>query len=247
MKSKSDNHSEVRIKKATELLQKVWWFSFLLVVSPLAVGAVGFWISFSLFLAGLYVALAFGVLTYSISLLVFYRAFDKYRDKPFFLNKENNLTARIHILYLISILSFITTPIFMFLSRGGASFVILALISFSILYNVVYFYYYFQPIDFYSKTEEEFKHAIDLKHILKEPYNFILGINHVIHIIFLYFTYPTGYSWLFGLVANSVLYLYTLLRTRKLTGKVREAIKDNRSQLQDLTKFKQKFVISLIS
>ena len=113
MKSEVNGNSEERIKKATELLQKLWWFSFYLLISPIAIGFVGFWI-FRVFLLGTYVAFSLSVISFMFAFLFFLKAYDKYRENPFFLNKENNLMARVHITFLISLLSFIVTPIFIY-------------------------------------------------------------------------------------------------------------------------------------
>ncbi|MFW9824436.1 MAG: hypothetical protein ACFFE4_15945, partial [Candidatus Thorarchaeota archaeon] len=240
------NHSEERIKKATELLQKIWWFSFLLVVAPLAVGFVGFWI-FSLFRGGLLIALSLSVITYMFALLFFYKAFDKYRDRPFFLNKENNLNARIHIVFLISMLSLIVTPIFTFISPPNISFVLLPIIGFATLYNIVYFYYYFQPIDFFNKVEGEFKHATNVKLMVQQPYNYIIVINYIVHLIFLSFIYRIELSWLFALINNLIFYIITLATTQKDTRDIKTLIKEEKSVLESLTMYKRKFVISITS
>ncbi len=114
------------------------------------------------------------------ALLFFYKAFDKYRSNPFFQNKRNNLLARIHINYLISILALIVTPIFILISPAD-SFTLLPLISFSVLYNIVYYYYRFQPIGFFNKAEGEFKHAANFQIIVKQPYNLVILINYFAH------------------------------------------------------------------
>ncbi|MFW9897543.1 MAG: hypothetical protein ACFFD7_17190, partial [Candidatus Thorarchaeota archaeon] len=228
------------------MLQKIWWFSFLLVVAPLAVGFVGFWI-FSLFRGGLLIALSLSVITYMFALLFFYKAFDKYRDRPFFLNKENNLNARIHIVFLISMLSLIVTPIFTLISPPNISFVLLPIIGFATLYNIVYFYYYFQPIDFFNKADGEFKHATNLKLMMQQPYNFIIVINYIVHIVFLSFIYRIELSWLFALVNNLVFYIITLVTTQKDTRDIKDSIKEEEPVLESLTRYKRKFVILITS
>ena len=147
MKSEINRNSEERITKATELLQKLWWFSFYLVISPLAVGFVSFWI-FRVFQLGTYAALSLSVIVFMFAFLFFLKSYDKYRENSFFLNKENNLMARVHIIFLISLLSFIVTPIFIFISPAD-SFELLPLISFALLYNIVYYYFRYKPIGFY--------------------------------------------------------------------------------------------------
>ena len=57
MKSNNRSNSQERLTKATELLQKIWWFSFFLVIAPLVVAIVFFPI-FNFAQVGLYIALS---------------------------------------------------------------------------------------------------------------------------------------------------------------------------------------------
>ncbi len=119
------NHNqEERLKKATEILQKSWWFTWFIVIAPLTTGIAIFFI-FNFFRVSLFISLSFVVITFMFTLLFFYKAYDKYRKKPFFLNKNNNLTARIHVIFLISISSFIVPPIFSYIARSNISFTLL--------------------------------------------------------------------------------------------------------------------------
>ena len=245
MTSENSDNSQERIRKATEVLQKFWWFSFFLVIAPLIVGIVFFSI-LNFAGVGLFIALSLSVVSFMFALLFFYKAFDKYRNNPFFLNKKNNLTARIHILFLISILSFVSTPIFILISPFD-SFYHLPVISYAALYNIVYYYYYFQPIDFYNLSEEEFKHAASFNILAKQPYNFFVGINHIIHIIFLLFTAYTNFSWLFALITNLAFYFITLTRTKNQIKGINESIAKKSPILKELTSFKRRFVVSIIS
>ncbi|MFX1390909.1 MAG: hypothetical protein ACFE9Z_12665, partial [Promethearchaeota archaeon] len=246
MNSTNNDRSGERIEKATELLQKVWWFSWFLIIAPLTVAIVSFFI-FNLFQVGFIIALSLSVVSFMFALLFFYKAYDKYRIKPFFKNKNNNLVARIHVLFLIPILSFIVSPIFIFISQFSVSLVLLPLISYAVLYNIIYYYYYFQPIDYYSLTEKEFKHAGSLQLSLKQPYNLLLIINYIFHIIFLSFTANTNFSWLYGLIINLLVYLITLTTTKQQINQINEKIDQEKPILKELTFFKQKFVLSLIS
>ena len=245
MKSEKNRNSEERITKATELLQKLWWFSFYLLISPLAIGFVSFWI-FRVFLLGTYAALSLSVIVFMFAFLFFLKSYDKYREKSFFLNKENNLMARIHIIFLISLLSFIVTPIFIFISPAD-SFELLPLISFALLYNIVYYYFRYKPIAFFNVSEKEFQHGIDFKLTIKQPYNFIILLNYIIQIIFLAISASTNLSWVFALLNNLLLYFITIASTKKTCSNIRETIKLDRPILLDLTKFKQKFLISITS
>ena len=244
MKSKNSDNSQERIKKATELLHKFWWFSFFLIIAPLIV-AIAIFSIFNFAGIGLFIILSFSVVGFMFALLFFYKAFDKYRDNPFFLNKKNNLTARIHVLFLISIVSFVTTPIFIFISPFD-SFILLPLISYAILYNVIYYYYYFQPIDFFNLKEEEFKHAKSLELMIKQPYNFLIVSNYFIHIIFLTVTAPTNFAWLYALITNLIIYIITLTSTKSQVNNIRDSINEKKPILKDLTRFKRRFVASQI-
>ncbi|MFX0080680.1 MAG: hypothetical protein ACFE94_02905 [Candidatus Hodarchaeota archaeon] len=245
MKSKNSVDSEEKYKKATELLQKLWWFCFYLVISPFAIGFVGFLI-FRVFGLSEYFALSLSVITFMFAFLFFLKSYDKYRIKSFFLNKENNLVARIHITFSISIISFIVTPIFILIAPD-VSFDLLPLISFALLYNIVYYYYRFKPIAFFNIAEREYKHGTDFKLTLKQPYNFIVSINYIAHLCFLSITSRTKLSWIFALATNLVLYVITILSTKKICNGIKESINNNRSFLIELTEFKRKFVISITS
>ncbi|MFX1502712.1 MAG: hypothetical protein ACFFDH_17255, partial [Promethearchaeota archaeon] len=246
MDSETSNNSQERIRKATELLQKFWWFAFFLIIAPFIVAFIVFWIIN--FIGGglLFISLSLSVGSFMFAFLFFYKAFDKYRKNPFFLNKRNNLTARIHVLFLISILSFVTTPLFILISPFD-SFIYLPLISFAVLYNIVYYYYYYQPIDFFNVSEEEFKHAKSLELMVKQPYNFLIVVNYVIHIIFLSFTASTNFSWLFALITNLVIYIIAFISTRSQITKIKDNIANKKPILEDLTKFKRRFVVSQVS
>ncbi len=247
MESNNRKKSEESLLKATDFLQKVWWFTFFIIIAPLTAGFASYWI-FS-YIPGefIFIELSLTATSYMFALLFFYKAFDKHRKKPFFLNKENNLTARVHIIFLISILSFIGTPIFTLLSGGKESFVLLPLISFAVLYNIVYYYYRFQPIGFFNKEEGEFKHAAKFQLILKQPYNLIIFINYIAHLIFLSLTFFTDLSWFFALITNVAFYLITFITTQKISREIKKSFKENKPHLEDLTKFKQRFVITITS
>ncbi|MFW9989833.1 MAG: hypothetical protein ACFFC3_14370, partial [Candidatus Odinarchaeota archaeon] len=138
MNSENRDNSQEKIKKATEFLQRSWWFCFYLVITPLITA----FLTLVIFIqsgVNIYISLAFSVLSFIFALLFFFKVYDKYRRKPFFLNKENNSTARIHSLFLISIFSLIITPIFYLISPVNIPFTLLPLISYAILYNIIYY------------------------------------------------------------------------------------------------------------
>ncbi|GAG75350.1 unnamed protein product, partial [marine sediment metagenome] len=124
---------------------------------------------------------------------------------------------------------------------------LLPLISFAVLYNIVYYYYRFQPIGFFNKKEGEFKHAANFQVIVKQPYNLIILINYIAHLIFLSLTIFTNLSWLFALISNVVFYLITFITIQKISREINKSIKEDKPVLQDLTKFKQRFVITITS
>ena len=246
MKSNKNGSSEDKIEKVTELLWKIWWFSFYLIIVPSLVAVVGFFI-FLFVGKDVVVSIGLAVITFMFVLLFFYKAFDKYRNNPFFLNRKNNLSARINIPFLITILAQIVTPIFLFLPTEDNYFELLPLISFIILYNIVYYYYFFQPIDIFDFSEELYKHEAPFSQWIKQPYNLIIIVNYFVHIIFLSYTFYTNLSWLFSLISNIIFYLITRLTTMGNIKNLSKSNKNNNEFLRALTKFKKKFVNSILS
>ncbi|MEJ2293518.1 MAG: hypothetical protein P8Y23_01975 [Candidatus Lokiarchaeota archaeon] len=108
MKSDGREISEGKLVKATDLLWKIWWFCFYLIIVPSLIAVIGFYI-FNFIIRDIYISSGFAVISFMFSLLIFYKPFDKYRTNSFFRNKYNNPIARIHILYLVSILALIVT------------------------------------------------------------------------------------------------------------------------------------------
>lgn len=246
MKSNINGKSEDKIEKVTESLWKVWWFSFYLIIVPSLIAVIGFFIFFFIG-KDLYVSIGFSVITFMFVLLFFYKPFDKYRNNPFFLNRKNNLSARINLLFLITILSLIVTPIFEIFTPEDRSFELLPLISFIVLYNIVYYYFYFQPIDIFDVTEEKFKHDTPFSQWIKRPYNMIIIFNYIIHILFLAYTFYTKSSWLFALVSNVIFYLVSRGMTLKNIKALYNSNIDDYAFLRELTKFKKKYLNSILS
>lgn len=241
MKS-SFSDSEEKIKKATEVLWKFFWFCFYLIIMPFLISLISFYI-FQLFTREIYVVLGFTVIIFMFSLLFFYKLFDKYRKKPFFKKIENNLTARINILFLITIVSLIITPIFVFISPDEYSFDLLPVISFILLYNIVWFYYYYQPIATFSPREGKFKYQLKFSASIKQWHNLIIIANYFIHLLFLFVLFYTGISWLFLLITNIIFYVIAILFTKKKRSQIKKAIKEKRNFLIDLINFQKKFVL----
>ncbi len=238
MKSNKIASSEEKLTKATELLWKVWWFSFYLIIVPSLIAVVGFFIYFFIG-KDLIVSVGLSIITFMFVLLFFYKAFDKYRNNPFFSNKVNNLSARIDIVFLITILALIVTPIFVVFAPGDDYFELLPLISFSILYNIVYYYYYFQPIGFYDPEEDRFNHAVSSSQVVRQPYNIIIFINYIVHIVSLSYTFNTKVSWLYPLIRNIIFKIVTRLFSVKIFNYITISIDSNKPILVVLTIFKK--------
>ncbi len=238
--------SEIKYEKATNILWKVWWFCWYLLIVPSGITALGFFI-FLFISKVIIISLGFSVLTFIFSLLFFYKFYDKYRNDPVFLNQTNNPTSRIHILFLITIFSLIVTPIFVFITPPDYSFELLPLISFCVLYLIVFYYYYFKPIDFFSASEGEFKHSINFSLASKQFYNIIIVLNFIIHILFLSFLFNTKISWLFALITNTFFYFITLVSTKNIRKIINDSIKENKIFLKELIIFHKKYSVSILS
>jgi len=246
MKSNVVKKSEIKYEKATNILWKVWWFFWYLLIVPTGITALGFFIFLFLSREDLVISLGFSVLAFIFSILFFYKFYDKYRNDPVFLNQTNNPTSRIHIIFLITIFSLIVTPIFELIATDY-SFGLLPLISFCVLYLIVFYYYYFKPIDFFNASIGEFKHSIHFSLASKQFYNIVVILNFIIHILFLSYTFYTNLSWLFALITNFIFYFVTLLSTKTIRRKINDSIKENKRFLIDLIKFQKKYSISILS
>ena len=247
---------EERIKKATEFLTKSWWFCFYLIIAPIIVALITFLLLFGFIIYYFFIkdeniryvfSFAFSCLAYMLSLLFFYKAFDKFRKKPYFKNLENNLSARINVLFLITISSLLVTPLFIYMTPEDYAFELLPLISFIILYNIVWYYYFYQPIDYYNDSEGKFEYISDLKASIKQWHNLIIIVNYIVQIIFLALIFYTEFSWLYALITNIVFYLLTSIYTRNQKLKIKIAINEKKSFFLELKTFQKKFVISVVS
>jgi hypothetical protein len=93
--------SEIKYEKATNILWKMWWFCWYLLIVPSGITALGYFIfQFViniLFSIPIYeviiISLGFSVLTFIFSLLFFYKFYDKYNIEmiPYSLIKQTIL------------------------------------------------------------------------------------------------------------------------------------------------------------
>ena len=210
MESKNSKKSSERIEKATTFLTKLWWFFAFLIGIPLTIATVSFFI-IQYIIKDVYFSIGLSIIVYMFSIFFFYKSFDQYRKKPLFLNNQNNLSARIHILFIVSILALIVTPIFIYVAPAGYYFELFPLISFCLLYNIIYYYYYFQPVEYFDVSESKFKRKLSFKSSLKQFHNLVIFINFIIHVFFLTYTYYTKLSWLFTLITNIFFYFFTCI------------------------------------
>jgi hypothetical protein len=254
MKSKMKGNIEDKYKKATNILWKIWWFFVFLFIIPSVITFLSFIIINFIaarveIFAGpdTYVIVGLTVIVFIFSILFFYRFFDRYRDKPIFFNQENNLTARIHILYLITIFSLVVTPIFVFITPEEYQFELLPLISFCVLYNIVYFYISLKPIDYFDASERSFKRALKSSLSMKQPHNFLIVVNFFIQLIYLSLIFQTRISWLFALFTNFLFYIITLGSTSKTRKIISNSLKKDIRFLSELSTFKEKFASSILS
>ncbi|MFX1269930.1 MAG: hypothetical protein ACFFAK_18370, partial [Promethearchaeota archaeon] len=260
MESKKGKKSIGRIEKATTFLTRLWWFFAFLIGIPLVIATVSYFI-IQYIIKDVYFSIGLAVIVFMFSIFFFYKSFDQYRKKPLFINNQNNLSARIHIFFIVSILALVVTPIFIYVTPEEYYFELFPLISFCLLYNIIYYYYYYQPVEYFDVSESRFKRKLSFKSTLKQFHNIVILINFVIHVFFLTYTYVffltyTYYklSWLFTLVTNILLlvtnilfYIFTILSTVKLKKKIRDAIKKGVQFQEYIIKFKQKFSVSIIS
>jgi len=249
MKSNRTENSQERIIKATESLWKILWFSLYIIVFPALVAIISYFI-FNFLIKDIIISVGLSIVTFLFAVLLFYRPFDKYRKNSIFLNKINNPRSRIHITFIITIISLVVTPLFLFFTEDYRTneFELLPLVGFAVLYNIVYFYYSYQPIDYFNMAEKEFKHFNKSEQILKQPHNIILIINYIIHVVFLSGSFNNNwYTWFFALITNIIFYSVALNSTKSYSKKMEDSILKNESVLQDLVLYKRNFVKTILT
>ncbi len=248
MNSNGSENSQERIVKATESLWKILWFSLYLIVFPALFAIISYFI-FNFLIKDIIISVGLSIIAFLFAVLLFYRPFDKYRKNSIFLNKINNPRSRIHITFIITIISLVDTPLFLFFTENYRTneFELLPLIGFAVLYNIVYFYYYFQPIDYFSMTEREFKNFSKSEHVLKQPHNIIIFINYIIQVIFLSVSFNTKLSWFFALITNIIFYSVALLSSKSYSKKIEDGILNNENILRDLILYKRNFVKTILT
>ncbi len=242
----TNSTSEEKIRKATEYLWKFWWFTFYLIIAPLIISLIIYFV-FILFPLEHSVVFTIAVIAYLMSAIFFYKAFDKYREKSFFLNAENNLNARIHIIFLFTVISLVITPIAYISTLESISFNVLPLISFILIGALTFYYYKFHPIDFFDKTKGKFKHFTTYSKVFIQPHNFTVIIYYIVHIVFLSITIFVPFSWLVALILNIIFYFISLKTTKSYREKVLANLKSNLSVVKDLFLFKKYMVNNLFT
>jgi len=258
MKSKGIENSQERIVKATESLWKFLWFLVYIIFIPTLVAVLffflfGFIVTTIFGVSDFVIPLALSAIMFLVSILIFYRPFDKYRNKSIFQNKINNPRVRIHILFLITLISLIYTPVFLLFvpQYYQDQLNLLPLITFALTYNSIYLYFFSQPIDFFSISDSSFKHFNRFKDTIKQPYNLIILMNYAVHIAFLSFTFEMqllniNISWSFAFITNLLFYIIALRTTKPYVKKIEYAISNQGGFLEDLVLYKQAFVKSIV-
>ena len=242
MHSNFDNKSDEKYKKRTAFVWKVFWFFVDLVGISLLIAVITYFIINYILntiipttrTVNSFIAISIAILTYVCTSLIFYRHCDKFRKKPFFANQQSNPKTRINALFLITILSLAITPLFVFFTSEDYAFFVFPIISFSVLYNIVWFYYFYKPIDYYNVSERVFKNSVDIKLTIKQFYNLIIIFNYIIQIVFLSLTYNAKYSFVFLLTTNIIFYFLSLVYTRNQCKSMQKAINEKAGFLKEL-------------
>lgn len=255
MNSDHVHSSDEKYKKRTAYVWKVFWFFVDLVGVSLIIAIITYFIINYILntifpmtrTINSFGAISIAIVTFICASLISYRHCDKYRNNPFFANQQNNLKTRIDMLFLMTIVSLAIPPLFILFTSEDYAFFVFPIISFAILYNIVWFYYYYKPIDFYNTSEGVFKNSVDIKLTLKQLYHIIVIFNYIVQLVFLSITYNAKYSFFLLLATNAIFYLISLAYTRRERSIVQKAIEENTGFLNDLIIFKKRFVILVMS
>ena len=241
-----DDEKDIRRANFTS---KVLWFAICLFAIPIITAIISGFACFNI-VPNVYLSFAFGIDIYFFVALLLYKVCDKYRNNPYFDRQDNNLSARINTLFLITIFSLIISSVNDILTLYYTKLPtsnIFALISYFILYLPIFFFYFHKPIDFFDLSEGKFKKALNIKLSFKQLNNLIIVFNYIANIIFLVATLYVPFSYFILLAVNILFYCISFIYTSSERKNIKEAINNKEAFLIDLLKFKQKFTISVLS
>ena len=89
MKSDGKDVSEDKIEKSIKVLMKIWRVCFYLIIIPFLISVIVFYI-FDLLIQDFYISIGFAILSFLFSLLLFYKYFIRFHNKPILRNKDKN-------------------------------------------------------------------------------------------------------------------------------------------------------------
>ncbi|TFG00305.1 MAG: zinc ribbon domain-containing protein [Promethearchaeota archaeon] len=157
METKSDE----KLKRITDLLWKIWWFSLYLLIIPSIALLICYLVASYLsqdYLFSIFLSIIFLIFCQ----IFFYKIYDKYRNNPFFKNHRNNLLSRINISFLIPIFSLGVSLIPLIINSNDLYFQLFPLLYYTIISLNIFFYIRSKPIEgFDLETKEFFSHRLE--------------------------------------------------------------------------------------
>jgi len=159
-----ETKSEESLKRITDLLWKIWWFSLYLLIIPSIALLISYLITSYIFQNYLF-SLFFSIIFFVFCQIFFYQIYDKYREEPYLKNHRNNLKSRFIIFFLIPLISLSLSIIPIWIKPFDLKFQFLPLIYYTIINLNMVFYLYAKPIERFDLGTKEFFNS----YIKKKP------------------------------------------------------------------------------
>ncbi|MEJ2279517.1 MAG: hypothetical protein P8Y70_17505 [Candidatus Lokiarchaeota archaeon] len=258
MNSDADKPIEEKYVAATELIWKIWWLSFYLILSP---GLITLALFFILTFLNLDIIslIEISILIFLFLEFFFYVRYDKYRKNPLFKKYRNSLITQLFLLQVLPFIPIILYFIYIPFIQNFFIHSIILIVGFNLFQIVVYYYKILFPIDYYNLEKRQFDSFIKLKVVISKPSSFIFIFNYLIIEIFLILSIISN-SPIFNLIIFAsiafIFFLFDINYTKYYRKRVLNSIEKigdefdelkNSSLLIDLMKFKERLVLGVTS
>lgn len=150
-----ESKSEESLKRITDLLWKIWWFSLYLLIIPSIALLISYLITSYIFQDYLY-SVFFSIIFFVFCQIFFYQMYDKYREEPYLKNHRNNLQSRIILSFLFPFLSLGLSIIPVWISPIDLKYQLLPFLYYIIINLNMFFYLYAKPIEGFDSESKDF-------------------------------------------------------------------------------------------
>ncbi|TXT59705.1 MAG: membrane protein of unknown function [Promethearchaeota archaeon] len=244
--TESKRDSEEKIQRITDWMWKFWWFCFYLIISPFILSLISYFILSLMKLESAFM-LGFCLTIFFFFQGIFYKFFDKYKDKPLFSSNISNFSIKIHFYFLISIFSYLISIVLYFLEGENLSLAYFPLFSFGLLSSLIFYFSYYNPIEYYDESSKNSEGQFFASFGILKPYNMLTFISYIIQLTLLFINPLEPLILYISLSVHITFYLVAFVYTHNLIGEIKKDTRRNVIIPNKGILFKQKYSYLLIS